>query len=118
MGKYKVQIGLILRQAMLLKEMLHISEVWIDIKKDEIKLLTDVDEFFLRYIFKAHKKSGYSLYTATSLNCELPLICHLQPNLLLQCLLLRNKKDGMPAVFLPWPPPCTPQWCERVCMVN
>ena len=57
LGKYKVQIGLILRQAMLLNGMLHSSEVWSDIKKDEIKLLEDVEEYFLRSIFKAHRKT-------------------------------------------------------------
>ena len=60
LGKYKVQIGLILRQAMLLNGMLHSSEVWSDIKKDEIKLLEDVDEFFLSPI----ERLLWSLFTS------------------------------------------------------
>ena len=42
LGKFKVQIGLILRQAMLLNGILHNSEVWSDLELSGIKLLEDV----------------------------------------------------------------------------
>ena len=57
LGKYKIQIGLILRQAMLINGMLSSSEAWSDVKDGDIKLLEDVDEFLLRSIFKAHSKT-------------------------------------------------------------
>ena len=58
LGKYKIQIALILRQAMLINEILHNSEAWSDLKLDDVKLLEDVDEFLLRSIFKSHSKTS------------------------------------------------------------
>ena len=57
LGKYKIQIALILRQAMLINGILHNSEAWSDIKLEDIKMLEDVDEYLLRSIFKAHSKT-------------------------------------------------------------
>jgi hypothetical protein len=45
--------SLILRQAMLINGMVYKSEAW----GDDIKLLKDVDESFLRPVFKAHSKT-------------------------------------------------------------
>ena len=58
LGKFKVQIGLILRQAMLINGILHNSEVWSDLILSEVKLLEDVDEYLLRSIFRAHSKTS------------------------------------------------------------
>ena len=58
LGKYKIQIGLILRQAMLINGMLSSSEAWSDVKDGDIKLLEDVDEFLLRSLFKAQSKTS------------------------------------------------------------
>ena len=57
LGKFRVEIALILRQAMLINGMLYSSEVWSDVKDSDIELLEDVDEFFLRSIFRAHSKT-------------------------------------------------------------
>ena len=56
-GKYKTQIALILRQAMLINGRLHNSEAWSDVKDSDVKLLEDIDEHLLRSIFKAHSKT-------------------------------------------------------------
>ena len=58
LGKFKVQIGLIPRQALLLNGILHNSEVWSDLKLSDIKLLEDVDEHLLRSLFKAQSKTS------------------------------------------------------------
>ena len=57
LGKFKIKIALVLRQAMLLNGILHNSEVWSDLKLNEVKLLEEVDEFLIRSIFKAHSKT-------------------------------------------------------------
>ena len=57
LGKHKIQIALILRQAMLLNGMLYSSEAWSDVKKRDEKQLEEVDEYLLRSIFKAHRKT-------------------------------------------------------------
>ena len=51
-----MQIGLQLRQAMLLNGMLFNSEVWHNISEDEVKILERVDELLLRSLVKAHSK--------------------------------------------------------------
>ena len=57
LGKHKMEIGLQLRQAMLLNGMLYISEAWHSITEEEIKLLEKVDEHLLRSLVKGHSKS-------------------------------------------------------------
>ena len=56
LGKHKMEIGLHLRQAMLLNGILFNSEAWHDISEDEIRKLEKVDEYLLRSLVKAHSK--------------------------------------------------------------
>ena len=48
LGKYKMEIGLKLRQAMLINGLLFISEAWHDVNEAEMKSLESVDEHLLR----------------------------------------------------------------------
>ena len=50
LGQYKISVGLELREAMLLNGMLFNSEVWYNVTEDEVKKLSEVDEFLLRKI--------------------------------------------------------------------
>ena len=52
-----MEIGLELRQAMLLNGMLYNSEVWHSITENEIKMLEKVDEHLLRSLVKGHSKT-------------------------------------------------------------
>ena len=51
-----MEIGLQLRQAMLLNGMLFNSEVLHNISEDEVKILKRVDEHLLRSLVKGHSK--------------------------------------------------------------
>ena len=57
LGKYKMEIGLQLRQAMLINGILFNSEAWHDIREEEVKLLESVDEYLIRSLIKAHSKT-------------------------------------------------------------
>ena len=57
LGQHKMEIGLHLRQAMLLNGMLYNSEVWHSITEQEIRLLETVDEHLLRSMVKGHSKT-------------------------------------------------------------
>ena len=57
LGKHKLEIGLLLRQAMLINSMLFNSEAWHAIKKKDIKILESVDEHLLRSLVEAHSKT-------------------------------------------------------------
>ena len=52
-----MEIGLKLRQAMLLNGMLYNSEAWHAITETEIRLLETVDEQLLRSLVKGHAKT-------------------------------------------------------------
>ena len=57
LGKYRMEIGLKLRQAMLLNGILYNSEAWHGITENELKRLEDVDEHLLRSLVRAHAKT-------------------------------------------------------------
>ena len=57
LGKYKMEIGLMLRQAMLLNGVLFNSEAWHGVSLDDIKTLESVDEQLSRSIINAHSKT-------------------------------------------------------------
>ena len=52
-----MEIGLHLRQAMLVNGMLYNSEAWHALANEEIKMLEKVDEHLLRMLVKAHSKT-------------------------------------------------------------
>ena len=57
LGSHRMEIGLHLRQAMLLNGILYNSKVWHSLSKDEIKILKTIDEHLLRALVKAHSKT-------------------------------------------------------------
>ena len=57
LGSHKMEIGLHLRQAMLINGILYNSEVWHAISEEEIRMLEMVDEHLLRSIVKGHSKT-------------------------------------------------------------
>ena len=57
LGRYKMEIGLRLRQAMLVNGMLYNSEAWHAVSEIEIRMLEAVDETFLRGLVNAHSKT-------------------------------------------------------------
>ena len=57
LGRYKIEIGLLLRQAMLVNGMLFNSEAWHAITENEIKMLEVVDESLLRALVNGHAKT-------------------------------------------------------------
>ena len=56
LGKYKMEIGLMLRQAMLLNGILYNSEAWHSLSEKDIKMMEAVDEHLLRSLVKGHSK--------------------------------------------------------------
>ena len=48
LGRFKMEIGIKLRQAMLLDGILYNSDVWHNISETEIRIIETVDEYLLR----------------------------------------------------------------------
>ena len=57
LGKYKLEMGLKLHQAMFLNGVLYNSEAWHAVNKDDIKSLERVDECLLRSLLQSHSKA-------------------------------------------------------------
>ena len=57
LGRYKHEIGLKLRQAMLLNGILYNSEVWHSVTETELRMLEVVDEHLLRSLVKGQSKT-------------------------------------------------------------
>ena len=57
LGRFKMEIGLKLRQAMLLNGILYNSEAWHSVTEVELRQLETVDEHLLRALVKGHSKT-------------------------------------------------------------
>ena len=57
LGKYRVDIGLKLRQAMLVNGILFNSEGWHSVTEEDIRTMEKVDEALLRSILQTHPKT-------------------------------------------------------------
>ena len=57
LGKYKMEIGLKLRQAMFINGVLFNSEAWHGVTEADIKILEQIDEYLLRSLVNGHSKT-------------------------------------------------------------
>ena len=57
LGKYKVEIGLQLRQAVLVNGILYNSEAWHSVSLKDIESLEKIDEALLRFLLNSHAKA-------------------------------------------------------------
>ena len=57
LGRFKMEIGLKLRQAMLLNGILYNSEAWHSLSETEVRIFETVDEHLLRSLVKGHAKT-------------------------------------------------------------
>ena len=54
LGKHKLEIGLLLRQAIFLKGTLYDSEAWSNLTENEVKKIEKIDEYLLHSLLKGH----------------------------------------------------------------
>ena len=93
LGRYRVEIGLKLREAMLINGLLFNSEAWHSVEKDDIKRLEKIDELLLRSLMGSHQKTPIEfLYLETG---SLPIshIISLRRMNYLRILLMRDDKE-------------------------
>ena len=57
LGRYKLEIGLQLRQAMFLNGLLYNSEAWHSVTQEDVTALEKLDESLLRFLLGSHAKS-------------------------------------------------------------
>ena len=99
LGQYKIEIGLKLRQAMLLNMLLFNSEAWHDVSDAEIKILETVDEHLLRALVNGHSKTPLEFLYLESGAIPIRFILACRRMTYLQTILKRNENELTKRIF-------------------
>ena len=93
LGKFCIEIGLIMRDSIFLSKMLLNSEVWHSLTKCQIEDLEKVDRVLLRHILNAHSKTAIEwLYVDTG-RLDLKHLIQIRRMMYLWHILSRNKNE-------------------------
>ena len=93
LGKYRVEMGLKLRQAMLVNGILFNSEAWQGIDKDDIKHLEKIDELLLRSLMGSHQKTPLEFLYLETGSLPINFIISIRRITYLKTLLMRNNEE-------------------------
>ena len=100
LGQYKMEIGLQLRQAMLVNGMLFNSEAWHSITEDELRMLEAVDEHLLRSLVKGHSKTSIEFLYLESGALPIRFMISTRRLLYLQTILKRPQEELTRRVYI------------------
>ena len=100
LGQYKMEIGLHLRQAMLLIGMLYKSEAWHAISEEEIRMLETVDEHLLRSLVNGHSKTSLEFLYLEAGAMPIRFIISSRRLMFLQTILKRSEEELTRRVFI------------------
>ena len=90
LGQYKMEIGLHLRQAILINGMLYNSEAWHAISEEELRMLETVDEHLLRSLVNGHSKTSLEFLYLEAGAIPIRFIISRRRLILLQTILKRS----------------------------
>ena len=93
LGKHKMEIGLLLRQAMLINTILFNCEAWHGIKENDVKVLESIDEHLLRSLVGAHSKTPLEFLYLESGATPIRFIISNRRMMYQQIILKRNEKE-------------------------
>ena len=93
LGKYRVEIGLKLRQAMLINGILFNSEAWHGVRKEDMKKLEKIDEILLRSLMGSHQKTPLEFLYLETGTLPISFIIMIRRITYLQTLLTRNDEE-------------------------
>ena len=99
LGQNKMEIGLKLRQAMLLNGLLFNSEAWHNITEAEIKLLEAVDEHLLRSLVGGHAKTPLEFLYLEAGAIPIRFILSCRRMICLQAILKRDDEELTKRVY-------------------
>ena len=100
LGQFRIEIGLKLRQAMLISAMLFNSEAWHDISEGEIKSLELVDEHLIRSLVSAHSKTAIEFLYLETGAMPIRFIIMCRRMIYLQTLLKRSNSELTKRIYL------------------
>jgi hypothetical protein len=93
LGKYKMEIGLMLRQAMLLNGIIYNSEAWHSLTEKDTKTLEAVDEHLLRSLVEGHYKVPKEFLFLETGTIPIRFLISCRRILYLQTILKRNDNE-------------------------
>ena len=93
LGRYKVDVGLLLRKVMLMSCMLFNSEVWHSISNKHVNELEKIDEHLLRRILGAHSKTPLEILYLETGSLPIRFIISMRRLLFLQTILKRDDNE-------------------------
>ena len=108
LGRYKLEIGLKLRQAMLLNAILFNSEAWHSVSEVEIKRLEAVDEHLLRTLVKSHAKTPLEFLYMEAGATPIRFIISSRRLIYHQVILKRDDKELTKKIYNAQKDDCTP----------
>ena len=99
LGRFAIQIGLILRDSIFISKMLLNSEVWHSVSKSNIQELEKVDKILLRNILDAHSKTPVEWMYADTGKLDLKSIIQIRRLMFLWQILSRNESELIHRVY-------------------
>ena len=99
LGRYRLEIGLRLRQAMLVNGMLYNSEAWHSVSESEIKMLETVDEHLLRSLVKGQAKTPLEFLYLEAGATPIRFIISSRRLVYHQCILKREETEVTKRVY-------------------
>ena len=115
LGRKRVEIGLILRQAWMINGLLFNSEVWNNLTKNSVKELEIVDHYLLRAILGAHAKVPIEHMFLETGCLPIPYVISVRRLCYLQTILKRHTSEVTRRVYdSQRENPHPGEWCELV----
>ena len=99
LGKYRIEVGLHLRQALFINGVMFNSEVWHGINKSDIDVVSVVDHKILRYICEAHAKTPTEFLFLETGSLPLSYIIRSRRMIYLQNILKRDEGELVRRVY-------------------
>ena len=99
LGKHRLEIGLMLRQAMLINGILFNSEAWHSISEKDVKILESVDEHLLRSLVEAQSKTPLEFLYLEAGAIPIRFILSSRRMIYQQTILKRNEEELTKRVY-------------------
>ena len=100
LGKYRVEMGLKLREAMLINGILYNSEAWHSVEKEDIKKFEKIDEMLLRSLLGSHQKTPIEFLYLETGSLPIRYIISMRRMNYLKTILMRNEDELIKRIFL------------------
>ena len=100
LGKYRIEMGLKLRQAMLINGILFNSEVWHGVTDEHVKALEKIDEHLLRSLLQCHSKTPLEFLFLETGSVPIRYILSSRRMLYLQTLLRRDDEEITKRIYI------------------